>query len=278
MFHVNRMLPKDFKFAVSLSNTMNWRSCEEDFKFMCRLEPEGCFVLYFNSEKIGIATAISYGPVGWIGNIIVSEKYRGMGGGSLLVEKTIKYLKDKGAKTIGLYSYDNRVSFYVKHGFRFDSDFVLLRGKWVSKPWKLQTRIATVSDEHFIFKMDKKYFGGDRSKILEPILHDPGNLCFVYTCDDDLLGFIVAKVSDEMSEIGPLVCQRNERVALDLLVAALEKLKNCEVSLCIPEKEKVILEFLRRQGFKVHLVLSRMFYGSSTTSNHIYIAESLERG
>ena len=67
MFHVEKMTPKDYMFAVELANTMNWNMTVEDFKFNSRLEPNGCFVLFDDSKRVGVATCISYGSVGWFG-------------------------------------------------------------------------------------------------------------------------------------------------------------------------------------------------------------------
>ena len=90
----------------------------EDFQFMTQLEPEGCFVLFDDSKPIGIATCISYGKVGWFGNLIVKEEYRSKGAGSLLVKHAINYLHGKGVETIGLYAYPNLIKFYGNLGFR----------------------------------------------------------------------------------------------------------------------------------------------------------------
>ena len=279
MFHVEKMLPEDFEFAVCLSNTMNWDASEEDFEFNAKLEPEGCFVLYSDSEKVGITTAISFDQVGWLGNVIVSEEHRGKGGGSLMVEKAINYLTTKGVKTIGLYSYVDRIPFYAKQGFRYDSKFVVMKGKGFSRSTKAHVRAATANDEQSIFDLDRLCFGGSRRRLLEPILHDSDNLCYVCTYSDRLLGFAVAKVSDEVSEVGPLVCRREHGdAAMDLLFTILGKLEGYEVSLCIPEKESGILNLLRRHGFKEHLILARLFRGTPIINDYIYIAESLERG
>ena len=56
---------------------------------------------------MGIATCISFGKVGWFGNLIVKEEIRHKGAGSLLVKHAIDYLQGKGVETIGLYAYPN---------------------------------------------------------------------------------------------------------------------------------------------------------------------------
>ena len=71
MFNVKNMQVSDFPFAVQLANTMNWNMTIKDFEFMLKLEPQGCFVLLHNKERVGIATIVTFGKVGWFGNFIV---------------------------------------------------------------------------------------------------------------------------------------------------------------------------------------------------------------
>ena len=123
------MRSSDFQFATKLANTMNWNMAPEDFAFMASLEPEGCFVVFEGSKRLGIATCISFGNVGWFGNLIVKEKYRRKGAGRLLVKHAVNYLQSKGAKTIGLYAYPNLESFYGSLGFEKDMDFSLLHAE-----------------------------------------------------------------------------------------------------------------------------------------------------
>ncbi len=108
---------------------MDWNMADEDFQFMLNLEPEGCFVAFDGRERVGIATSISFGKVGWFGNLIVKEKYRNKGVGSLLVKHSINYLQAKGVKTIGLYAYPNLIGFYGKLGFKVDEDFSVLHAE-----------------------------------------------------------------------------------------------------------------------------------------------------
>ena len=279
MFRIRKMALEDFDFAVRLSDTMNWGLVEEDFEFMTKLEPDGCFVLLHDSERIGIATTISYGQVGWLGNVIVNEKYRQKGGGSLLVKYAIEYLTNKGVETIGLYGYLERTPFYAMNKFQYDSKFLVLRGEGFSAPTKALLKKAEKDDIQQIVDLDRLYFGASRKRLLEPILLDPENFCYTSTDGARLLGFAVAKVYDRVAEIGPLVCERGyDDIAVDLLKAIIERLEGYEVSLCVPEKESRTLNMLTRYGFREAFPLARMFRGKPVVGNQIYVAESLERG
>ena len=155
---------KDYAFATQLANTMNWNMAPEDFQFMASLEPKGCFVLLDGSKRVGIATCISYGKVGWFGNLIVEADCRHRGAGSILVTQAVDYLHDKGVKTIGLYAYPHLTHFYSSLGFKFDEDFSVLHkedfGHVTAKA------LPTVGKQHFssINKLDSQCFGGRPKK------------------------------------------------------------------------------------------------------------------
>jgi GNAT superfamily N-acetyltransferase len=273
------MSVEDFAFAIDITDPMDWNLTEADFAFMLKLEPEGCFVLLDDSEKVGIATTVSFGQVGWFGNLIVRGDKRRKGGGSLLVNHALKYLTAKNVKTVGLYAYPDKTTFYAKLGFKYDSDFIVLNGKGTFP--SVATRINEAKSHNLeqIVDFDQNCFGASRRKVLEPILFDPSNLCYMALEDKQLLGFAAAKVYNEKAELGPLVCnQRRSDIAISLINAALDRLKGYEVSLCLHKREASILDTLIKCGFSENFRVSRMFFGLPVTRDCIYAAESLERG
>jgi ribosomal protein S18 acetylase RimI-like enzyme len=273
------MVLADLKFAVHLTDTMNWGLVEEDFQFMMNLEPAGCFTMFDNIKKIGVATTISFETVGWLGNVIVNEKYRGRGVGKRLVKHALEYLLNKQVKTIGLYAYISTIPFYKKLGFEYDTEFTYLTGRAVSLPFTEGTREAMEEDLEKIITLDQSCFGASRRKVLQPFFLDPENLCQIVVEDKQVVGFIIAKSYGGVSEIGPLVCQeRGIDVAITLLKNIFNQLKGDRVSVCVPKKETKILKKLVKWGLSEAFPLARMFYGEYIDKNCIYLAESLERG
>lgn len=273
------MSTEDLPFAVSITDEKDWGLTEGDFRFMMELESEGCFVLFQDSQRIGIATNISFGKIAWFGNLIVSEDYRNAGAGSLLVKHSLEYLRDKKVETVGLYAYTDKIQFYRRLGFEYDSDFVVLRGKGFSSKLKTSLGQAGKQDMPKIIKYDNICFGASRRELLEPILLDPDNLCFVSNEDGHIAGYAIAKVFRGMAELGPLMCQNGRTdVAIDLLRATLSMLEGLEVSICVPEKESQILKMLTESGFSENFRVARMFHGPCITDKCICLAESLERG
>lgn len=279
MFHVKNMTEEDLAFAVHITETMNWELVEEDFELMLELESQGCFVLLYDSERVGIVTAVSFGKVGWLGNLIVDENHRKTGGGSLLVKQAVKYLTSKNVEAIGLYSYTGNVPFYRRLGFEYDSEFIVLKGRGFSSPATANLREAKKEDIQEIINCDKICFGGSRRKLLEPLLIDTNNSCYVSIEGGQMLGYAVAKTHEETAELGPLVCRRERSdIAIDLLKANLDRLEGFDVSVCVPKRESTIIDMLMKSGFSENFRVARMFLNPQIVKDCIYIAESLERG
>jgi GNAT superfamily N-acetyltransferase len=274
------MSTEDIEFAVRITDTMNWNLTEQDFKFMMQLEPEGCLLLVCDTEKIGITTTVSFGRVGWIGNVIVDEKHRRRGAGSAIVKHAINYLKSRGVETIGLYSYKEKANFYTRLGFKRDLEFVVLNGKaFPSHVEEVNIREAGKTDMQKIMDFDSFHFGASRGKLLEKIAFTKGNLCYYYVENEEVFGYAMAKVYEGYAEIGPLVCEKEKTYAANLLLRALlKRLRDFEVSMCLPQKEDAIINTLLGNGFRENFDVVRMFSGPLVFKDCIYIAESLERG
>lgn len=279
MFRIKKMSPEDFTFGIRITDSMSWNLVEEDFEYMTKLEPEGCFVLLHDSTRIGIATTISFGKLGWLGNVIVTENYRKKGGGSFLVQHSLEYLKSKDVRTIGLYAYIDTVPFYRSLGFQCDLEFSILMGKGFFSSVAANPKEANRQEVQKIIDFDHSYIGESRKKTLEPTLLNADNLCYVSIKDRQISGYAVAKVYEEMAEVGPLICPRGHSdTAISLLKTILSKLIDFKISMCVPRNESSILNMLTNHGFTENFRVSRMFSGPSTIKNCIYIAESLERG
>jgi len=279
MFHVKKMEIGDFPFAVELANTMNWNMTTADFEFNMKLEPNGCFVLFHGQERSGIATCISFGKIGWFGNLVVKETLRGEGAGKLLIQQALDYLKSNGVKTIGLYAYPHLTKFYENFGFAPDIELSVLKGKPKVPPIQEEAKEAKQKDVQGIINLDHQCFGANRQKLLEAILSDRGNMCYVSTENGEVTGYVAAKVTGGVAELGPLMCRvTREREAVVLLRTILSRLSGSEVFMYLPKEETALLNILFESGFKEEFRLMRMFLGSAVAQNCLCAAESLERG
>jgi N-acetylglutamate synthase-like GNAT family acetyltransferase len=273
------MKANDFSFAVRIANTMNWDMTQEDFKFMVKLESQGCFVLFQDQERLGIATNISFGKVGWFGNLVVKEESRRKGAGRLLLQHSIEYLKKKNVSTIGLFAYPHLVKFYESFGFEPDIEFLVVKGKTTLQTNQGTKKKANKVDIPKILDFDNQCFGVNRKKLLKPILCSKNNLCFISSSNSDFTGYIMAKVQDKTAEVGPLLCRANRsKEAVMLLKSVLANIAGFEVLMYLPKRDVALLNVLYKAGLKADFRVVRMFLGTPIASSCLYTAESLERG
>ncbi len=277
MFHVVKMQPNDYQFAAELANTINWDMTPEDFEFNAALEPNGCFILFENATRIGAATCISYGNVGWFGNLIVEPAFRGKGAGTLLVNHAANYLQNLGVNAVGLYAYQHLVNFYGSIGFKPDVEFAVLKATQISSVKSEKMQRAQTEDAATIVKLDSECFGANRQKLLKPILKNKGNACFIAKEGNKISDFAVAKIYSSMAEVGPLVSSTTD-TAEKLLSAVLCELQGLEAWMCMPTSENALLKLSLEAGFVEEFRVVRMFLGSVSFPHCVYIAESLERG
>ena len=283
MFTIEKLKNEDFPAAINLANTMNWNMTTADFEFNKKLEPNGCFALKEKSKIVGIATCISFGKVGWFGNLIVEEKQRKQGAGTRLVKHSTNYLNSIGVTTIGLYAYPHLVDFYSRIGFKRDKDFIYLKAQinisGQAHKGKSNLKKPRQTDFPKIIDLDAKCFGTSRKKLLQPILKDKETVCLLDKREGNILGFALANAYNDSAEVGPLVCNKTDAdVAKELLAAILHNLTSAEVYMCFPTSETELLELASSLGFKEEFKVTRMFLGPSIQTDCVYIAESLERG
>jgi GNAT superfamily N-acetyltransferase len=123
--------------AKSTKSTVS--KIEEHLRFCQRDSCHNIFVAEKGSEIVGYIAihwlfyAFLPGPEGYISELFVSEKARGLGIGSLLIKEVIMHAKRKGCSRLMLANNRNRLSyekgFYKKNGFverEHIANFILL--------------------------------------------------------------------------------------------------------------------------------------------------------
>ena len=272
------MTDGDFAEAVALTDTMDWGLSEDDFGFMNLMEPKGCFVAVSRGEVIGLITTISFGRVGWVGNVIVQSARRGEGMGKALVEKALDYLEKRGVTTTGLYAYQNVIHFYEQFGFIRDKDFVWLicpEATWKGTPH----RPLPQSRFEDLLKLDEEFFGASRRRLLRPIFEASPRLCRGILMNGRLVAYVMGS-RGASAEIGPWAClPGHEKESLALMQSLADEVKGLEVFVGAPAWKKEAVDFLLGIGFEKSFVVTRMYRGPPILEKGSVLAiESLERG
>lgn len=280
MLSIQLMTARDFKFAVNLTDTMNWNMTEDDFSFMIELEPHGCFVLHSDAKPIGLATSITFDHVGWIGNVIVDNSYRHQGAGSFLVQHAIHYIESKGGTTVYIYAYPAKQHFYQRLGFNTEFNYTVLHGSPNNLLHPSNTIIPARKIHHpAIIDFDHHCLGYSRHKLLSSLLSVSHTRCYIAVMNDSIQGYAIIKDYGSMAELGPVVCTRKpKKMSYDLINSALRDNLRSDTFMCIPQNECALINSLKSNGFQEDFRVVRMLRGFPLHIDCIQIAESLERG
>lgn len=253
------MTHEDIPFAMDITDKEGWGYTRDDFKEMMILEPEGCFVAFDRDHRIGMLTTINYGRTAWIGNVVTESNRRGEGIGSEVVLHAVEYLREKGVRNVGLYSYMDSISFYKRIGFK--ESFRVSRFSGASRTSESRgTKMTAESDLQAIADFDQEYFPGNRRELLRLILGESPTY-FLHVGDDEILGYIAGFCSPKACEIGPWVCHPDHPdLAESLLVDCLSALESETTSIGIPNENTTAIRIAEGEGFTKDFEVAAMFF------------------
>ena len=277
---IRSMTESDLDFAINLANQEHW---DYDFKDVRRLQllfPKGCFVAEWAGVEGGWIVACTYGCLMWISSLVVVNRLRGKGIGAALVDHAVKYARDLGARTVGLYSYDQSVGFYEKMGFKRDSVFEYVEG--VGRETCTSSTAEQVEDLKEVIAFDHRYFPGDRTSLLK-LLHKESPSLLFKSGETEISGYIAGtSFSDNFALIGPWVCEaKRVNVAQQLFVSELEQVKSNRIGLTIPSQNLDVHRIVEKYGFQVKRRVLPMFSGAAEdlpSVGSIYAAAGLDIG
>ena len=122
-----------------------------------------------------------------------------------------------------------------------------------------------------IAEFDSSCFGWDRRRLLEALIFSEDNFGYFVSEQGRIAGYVVAKVCDDMAEVGPLVCRGNRLdIADKLLRSVLERLSGLRVNVCLPKKAISLIAELSQLGFVEDFYVTRNV-SRQTCSAKLYI-------
>ena len=275
----------DLAFSVQLNKDEGWTDTPEDIRRLMRCEPQGFLIAELQGRPVGQILSILYGKSGWIGFLIVLQKLRRQGIGLALMRRGIAYLRDSNVQTINLEARPEAIGFYEQMGF--EAEFKTWKFRCVNKRAGIVDK-STVEAMHNldlgeVSNFDSSFFPGDRSRVLEGILADNPDRCYVTRYGGRLRGYVMCRPTRVGFRIGPLVHDFQAPEAAEaLLVSAMNSIPlGANISLSAPETDEAGLSFLSKYGFERLTPNVRMFAGEkldSTRALGILALGGLEKG
>ncbi len=253
---------RDIPFAISITDLEGWNYFPADFRRLLRLSPKGCFKAVVGGKRVGLTTAVAYGRVGWVGNVIVQPGFRGRGVGGDLVGTAIAYLQSEGVETIRLNSYLETVQFYEDLGFKGEYENIRFTGQVVGNVGS-QINCDPCKDIQQVISMDKRFFGANRSDLLSSLSSEFPKT-FLCVGKQKLRGYIVGQVHDGFCEIAPWVANPvNNSAAKELWQGLQKELGKMQVAFTAPSRSKQAVDAARWMGLRRDFRTLRMSMGKN---------------
>jgi len=262
---VRRFEQADLDFAYEMLLAEEWNDRREDAERMLGYEPEGCFVAEVDQERVGHIFSVGYGTLAWIGYVIVKAEYRNRGIATLMMRKTLDYLRCKYVQTVKLEAVPEIADLYRNLGFIDEYDSLRFSGTTKRHDLPKNSKVKSVVRSQIpkIAKFDANYFGADRTKVLSKLFDDFPDLCFVAGGDSDLEGFALCRKAESGYKLGPWGCKpENLDAAEQLLAACLSATEpNSRIFIGTPAPNQAATNMLKGYGFELYSRSIRMYLG-----------------
>jgi len=230
---------------LQLAASENWIAESWEFDFLLSSFPKGCFKARDdNGEAAGFVTAIRHEQSGWIGNLIVAEKYRGRGIGENLFRGAMRSLWLAGVRTIWLTASTEGKSLYKKCGFSSIDTIIRWRGSGRQGSIGHDPQVFNNSLTGIVADIDCQAWG-DRRDALLAVTAGRGRVI----SDDG--GFAVIQPCGDSRQIGPFLA-RERGVAEQLLAEAQRTVgSKTELYLDAPASNRAALRLFNRRRMRI---------------------------
>lgn len=202
---------------LKLAAAENWVSEPWEFEFLLSSFAKGCFAARSeDGESAGFVTSLQHEQSGWIGNLIVAEKFRGGGVGEKLFTSALDALQSERVETFWLTSSRSGQRLYEKHGFKRIDTIIRWRGDGGEKRAGKVLEAGSDVSASLIAGLDSEGWG-ERRDLLLAATAGRGSVFALQS------GFTVLQMCGEAFQIGPFSA-RNLNAAEQLFNSAIAAL------------------------------------------------------
>lgn len=246
----------DIDAFLQLAIREGWVAERWEFDFLLLTYPEGCFVVREQGgEAVGFVTALRHDISGWIGNLIVAERYRGKGVGEALFLQAVDALQNSGVETIWLTASVSGMPLYQKHGFRRLDTMI----RWVGSGRQQHAGHASFDSgddvNSLVSGLDSHCWGDRRDDLLHATI-SRGRLLA------DESGFIVVQPCGDALQFGPFTARDND-AAERIFYAALRTVQlGTKIYLDAPVSNRAALRMFNRRRLRLAGTTELMYAGA----------------
>lgn len=255
----------DLAAIAALRESVDWNVHEWALRLVIERPGARCVVATDpDGTVVAVGSGIVYGPLGFVGNMIVAASHRRRGVGSAILGAVTQFLEDAGCTRLELNATSDGRPLYERHGFRSigrSSATTIPRAATLRADPTVVTRPAGRDDLDEMATYDRPRFGGDRSGLLSALLADRETSFILAERDATLAGY--GCVRRDAPRLGPLVAE-DPAIAETLLVRASELLPaDAHIRLNLPPNNRRGADWLRGIGATIELWDGRMARGAT---------------
>lgn len=237
--------PDDLPSIAALRESVEWAAI--DWALRAVLEPPDARCLVVTDEAnaiVGVGSGISYGPLGWVGNMIVAEPHRRRGVGAAILEAIVASLDDRGCTRLELFATESGRPLYARHGFTLtgpSTTALVPRSTPITSDPALEITASNDADE--VSRYDRPRFGGDRRGLLAMMAADPERPLLSARRDGQLVGYLWLR--PDGPRIGPFLADAPEYAA-SLLAEAFRRVPEADaLGVHLPTANEAGIRWLR---------------------------------
>ncbi len=258
---VRQMLKKDLLAVMKIKEAESWNQTIEDWEMFMNFNSDLCLVAVYESKVVGTVTAINYkNQVAWIGMMLVSKEFRGLGISKRLLTKLIDRLR--ACKSIKLDATKAGAKVYKKLGFKEELNISRMTTKKLSVQASPSlddsVRLLKKEDLKSLVNADLDVFGADRSKLLNILINGGKDKGWCIERENNIVGYVLLRAGSNYTQIGPLVAD-SVTDAKALLVSVLTYLKEKPVVVDILYDKVALIKWLESLGFVKQRAFIRMY-------------------
>lgn len=267
---IRMMTLADVPLVWRLKQQAGWNQTEADLRRFLALEPRGCFVAERQGHGVGVVTTCTFegsndgrhNAVGWIAMMLVDQAFRRQGIGQALMTCALEYLDERSMRSVRLDATPEGRPLYEKLGFI--SEYSLHRyGGQPAIDAVMEAREFRSADLPGVLEIDRAITGTDRSKLLVPLLAEPGSHSYVMERAEHIAGYLTMRPGSNAPFVGPCVAL-DAAAGAALLTVAFTRLHGQSILIDVPDDNLAAVALLEAAGLAPRRQLVRMCRGPSS--------------
>jgi len=256
---VRQMVEADISGAMQLVLAENWNQTKEDWQMLLNLNSNLCLVATYNGKVIGTVTAMNYkNQVAWIGMMLVSKNFRGLGISKNLLNTIIKKLV--GCKSIKLDATPAGIPVYKKLGFQEELEInrMVIANFTGNSNSKKTDAIEPISEGNIeaVLRLDLKIFGANRVELFNSL--KKRNNAWRIVRDERIVGYVFGRLGLNFFQVGPLMAETIDD-AINLIEVILEQHIGQSIVIDVLHHQVEFKERLAFIGFSYQRSFIRMY-------------------